>query len=226
MFKTLLNLVQDRRYGASVPKKPVNAATATSPAADLDRKQQILEAAAELVSEGGYAALSIRALAGRAEMSLGLLYYYFTDKHDVFEALMQEHQRRMTEFLDAFPREKGLEALLHEVMPVAERQWRVVGRMVAVWRAESSKDSAQVRRQRRRVAARQFEALGRALEECAAAEGAAVRDEPEIVPFVWSALMGLADLRTHGWTSRIDQQRLTGLTLDAIRREVLVAPDF
>lgn len=199
---------------------------ATTPGREADpgRRQQILDAAAALVSEGGYAALSIRALADRAGMSLGLLYYYFADKHDVFEALMQDHQRRMADFLDAFPRERGLEALLTAMVPVAETQWRVVGRIVSTWRVQTKHASAELREHRRGVAALQFTALGRALEECATADGATVRDEPELVPFVWSSLMGLADLRTHGWVSPIDQDRLAALTIDALVRELLADP--
>lgn len=185
-----------------------------------EKRRAILEAASELVTEGGYAALSIRALSERAGVSLGLLYYYFADKHDVFEAMMQDHQGRMTEFLDAFPRDRGLEALLREMVPITQTQWRHVGRMVAVWRAERKSDSQELRDQRVGAATRQFEALDRALRETAAAEERTIDDRPELVPFVWSSLMGLADLRTQGWLGDIDDQHLTDMTVGAVLRQL------
>lgn len=186
----------------------------------VEKRRAILEAASQLVTEGGYAALSIRALSERAGVSLGLLYYYFADKHDVFEAMMQDHQGRMTEFLDAFPRDRGVEPLLREMIPVTETQWRHVGRMVAVWRAERKSDSPQLRDQRVAAATRQFDALDRALRECAAAEGRTIDDRPELVPFVWSSLMGLADLRTQGWVGEIDDRHLTDMTIGAVLRQL------
>ncbi|QIX26487.1 TetR/AcrR family transcriptional regulator [Nocardioides sp. JQ2195] len=197
----------------------------TQPDTADQRRRSILDAAAGLLAEGGYGALSLRSLAARAGISLGLSYYYFADKHTVFEALMQEQQRVMIDFLDAQPREPGVAALLRAMVPVAEVQWRQVGRMVAVWRVErpeDAADSATAGNQRLAMAAAQFAALGRALEECAAAEGRRLISDPEVVPFVWAGLMGLADLHAHGWTEPIDADRLTDLTLTSLVSTVLV----
>ncbi|MFC0863179.1 TetR/AcrR family transcriptional regulator [Sphaerimonospora cavernae] len=189
-----------------------------------DRRSEILAAAAALLAEGGYAALSIRSLAARAKISLGLVYYYFADKHAVFEALMRDHQRRMTAFLDECPRTGGVAALLRAAVPVATRQWLHVGRMVAVWRTERPDNSAELREQRVGVALAQFDALRRALDEAAAAEGRTVRPDPEIVPFVWAGLMGLADLHAQGWVGEIDVDRLTELTVTSLVNQILDTP--
>lgn len=185
------------------------------------RTTAILDAAATLLAEGGYGALSIRALASHAGMSPGLLYYYFTDKHAVFEALMRDHQRRMKEFLDDFDRRQGVAALLHAMVPIANLQWSRVGRMVAVWRVERPDDSPELRRQRVGAATAQFDALGRALAECAEADGSGWWPEPEIVPFVWSGLMGLADLHAQGWVGKIDMNRLTDMTVNSLTDRIL-----
>lgn len=81
------------------------------------RATSILRAAAELLDEGGYAALSVRAIASRAKISAGLLYYYFEDRHAVFAALMMQRQREMVELLDALPRDEGLTSLLRRLVP-------------------------------------------------------------------------------------------------------------
>lgn len=191
------------------------------PVGGRDRRRLILDAAADLLSEGGYAALSIRGLAARAGISQGLLYYYFADKHAVFAALMQDHQAAMTHLLDDQPRAEGVRALLLAMVPAARLQWQRVGRVVGVWRVERPAISAEMRRQQLAAARRQFDALGRALRECAAAEGRTLRSEPEIVPFVWSSLMGLADLAAQGWVRTIDEDRLTDITITAIVDSVL-----
>lgn len=186
-----------------------------------DRRQLILDTASELLSEGGYTALSIRALAKRAGISLGLLYYYFADKHAVFAALMQDHQAAMADLLDSQPREAGVRALLDAMVPKAQVQWSRVGRVVAVWRVERPDITEEARARQVASANRQFDALARALEECAAGEGRVLRPEPEIVPFVWSSLMGLADLHAQGWVTEIDEDRLADITLNAIQDHIL-----
>ncbi|WP_162262624.1 TetR/AcrR family transcriptional regulator [Nocardioides sp. Soil796] len=191
------------------------------PSAADDKRRLILDAAAELVSEGGYSALSIRALASRAGMSLGLLYYYFADKHAVFAALMRDQQATMVELLDSQPRDLGLRSLLLAMVEPTRRQWLQVGRLVGVWRAERPDVTVEAREQQLDSARTQFEALERALRECAAAEGRVMRAEPEIVPFVWASLMGIADLHAQGWVTPIDEDRLTDITVSAIEEHVL-----
>lgn len=186
-----------------------------------DRRRLILDTAAELLSEGGYAALSIRGLAARAGISLGLLYYYFADKHAVFAALMQDHQAAMVELLDHQPRSAGVRALLLAMVPPTRLQWLRVGRVVGVWRVERPDLSAETREQQIAAARKQFEALERALRECAEVEGRTLRAEPEIVAFVWSSLMGIADLHAQGWVSRIDEDRLAAITITAIVDQIL-----
>ncbi len=186
-----------------------------------DRRRLILDAAAELLAEGGYAALSIRALARRAGISLGLLYYYFADKHAVFAALMHDHQSLMTELLDGAPRKPGVRALLLTLVPPTRQQWLRVGRLVGVWRVERPDVSTEAQERQLAAARRQFEALERALRECAAAEGRVLCPDPEIVPFVWASLMGIADLHAQGWTSPIDETRLTDHTITAVVDHIL-----
>ncbi|NKY33194.1 TetR/AcrR family transcriptional regulator [Nocardia speluncae] len=186
-----------------------------------DRLRLILDTATELLAEGGYAALSIRGLAARAGISQGLLYYYFADKHAVFAALMRDHQAALVDLLDNHPRTAGVRALLHAIVPPTRLQWLRVGRVVGVWRAERPGISAKAQERQVAAARAQFEALERALRECAAAQGRRLRPEPEIVPFVWSSLMGIADLHAQGWVTSIDEDRLTDIAITAVVDHIL-----
>src|SRR6476620_2827252 len=47
------------------------------------RRRRTLDAAAALLDEGGYTALTIRAVAKRSGTSTGLIYQYFADKQEI-----------------------------------------------------------------------------------------------------------------------------------------------
>lgn len=51
-------------------------------------KQKIISTALTLFSENGFHATSIRQIASKAEISLGLLYNYFASKEDVLKAIL------------------------------------------------------------------------------------------------------------------------------------------
>jgi AcrR family transcriptional regulator len=56
------------------------AAARATPASQVARRERILDAAAELASEGGWDAVQMREVAERAEVALGTLYRYFPSK--------------------------------------------------------------------------------------------------------------------------------------------------
>ncbi|GMT99582.1 hypothetical protein KH5H1_37010 [Corallococcus caeni] len=56
-----------------------------------ERVGRILDATLEVLAEDGYAGLSLRAVAQRAEVSLGNLQYYFPTKQDVVRALLARY---------------------------------------------------------------------------------------------------------------------------------------
>ena len=81
------------------------------------RRRQTLDAAAALLDEGGYTALTIRSVAKRSGTSVGLIYQYFVDKHDLFITLLNESQIESRSFVAALPRDQGVAALLTRIMP-------------------------------------------------------------------------------------------------------------
>lgn len=54
------------------------------------RKKQIIDAARSLLFEKGLSATSINQIAGRAELGVGTIYFYYKNKEELFAALQEE----------------------------------------------------------------------------------------------------------------------------------------
>ena len=71
---------------------------------DLDAEKNLRDAAIRAFAEKGYDAVSIRELAGRAGLSLSVLYYYYRSKRDLLRAVLvdsidhyfQQHEALMS----------------------------------------------------------------------------------------------------------------------------------
>src|SRR5436309_1074489 len=65
------------------------------------RRQRVIEAATQLASDGGYDAVQMRDVAGRADVALGTLYRYFPSKDHLLIAALYEWasalHRRLTQ---------------------------------------------------------------------------------------------------------------------------------
>ncbi|MFB9722121.1 TetR/AcrR family transcriptional regulator [Planobispora longispora] len=73
--------------GSSVRRNPVQQRS-------VERVNQMLDAAAALLDEGGYEALSTRAVAARAEVPIGSIYHFFRDKRGLADALARRNLER------------------------------------------------------------------------------------------------------------------------------------
>jgi TetR/AcrR family transcriptional regulator len=84
-------------------------------AADSGRRDQILDAALHVMAEHGFRGASIKRIAERAGLkSPALIYWYFADKHALFEAML----RRMAPFLSVVSEaEAALDDPPDEVLP-------------------------------------------------------------------------------------------------------------
>lgn len=186
------------------------------------RRRGTLDAAAALLDEGGYGALTIRAVAERAGTSTGLIYKYFADKHDIFVALLNESQVESAQFIAQLPRADGVAALLEAVIPESARQWSRVGRMTAVWR--EAVGSQQIERASVRellATAEQYNAeLERAVVEAADVEGRELVAGPAMIPFVLSGLRGVSDTLVNNWARHLDSAELISFTARAITRGI------
>ncbi len=78
-----------------------------------ERRQQILDAARQLLFRKGLAATSVNQIARTAELSIGTVYFYFENKEDIFAALQAEgleilHRDVLAACRDAKTPEAGL----------------------------------------------------------------------------------------------------------------------
>lgn len=71
--------------------------------AQAARRQRVLDAAMALGAEGGYDAVQMRAVAGRAEVALGTIYRYFSSKDHLLAATMVDWSADLEERLRRRP---------------------------------------------------------------------------------------------------------------------------
>lgn len=65
----------------------------------LDRRQQILDAALDVFAEQGFEAATTKDIAARADVTHGLIYFYFKNKEDLFGAACEYQAERVAERL-------------------------------------------------------------------------------------------------------------------------------
>jgi AcrR family transcriptional regulator len=58
----------------------------------IKRREAIMDAAAEIISETGVAGLTLQATARRARSSIGSMYHFFSDKDELLDALRERHR--------------------------------------------------------------------------------------------------------------------------------------
>ncbi|MGW0935276.1 TetR/AcrR family transcriptional regulator [Streptomyces sp. NPDC002666] len=190
------------------------------------RRRMTLDAAAALLDEGGYTALTIRSVAQRSGTSTGLIYQYFADKEEIFIALLIESQIESTAFVEALPRDEGVAALIASVIPQSARQWGRVGRLTATWsttEGDARYDRASVV-ELRDTARRYDDALHAAVVEAASREGRRLREDPALLRFVVSGLIGVSETLVNNWAPHLGPSDLTAFAADAITRGI-TAPD-
>lgn len=186
------------------------------------RRRMTLDAAAALLDEGGYAALTIRSVARRSGTSTGLIYQYFADKQEIFIALLDESQIESTAFVEALPRDQGLAALIASVIPQTARQWARVGRLIATWRTvegDARYDRGSVLKVRETTRLYN-EALHTALVEAAAEEGIPLIEDPAVLPFVLAGVTGVSDTLVNNWPPHLDASDLVDFAAAAIARGI------
>ena len=84
-----------------------------------ETRQAILRAALKRFANCGYAAASVQQIVGDARVSKPALYYYFSDKAALFEALVHEaHDERYRLMREAVGRGKDLRGQLVEILNV------------------------------------------------------------------------------------------------------------
>ena len=89
------------------------------PTSNGETRQGILRAALKRFAHCGYAATSVQQIVGDARVSKPTMYYYFSDKAALFEALVHEaHDERYRLMREAATRAKDLRGQLVEILNV------------------------------------------------------------------------------------------------------------
>jgi AcrR family transcriptional regulator len=89
------------------------------PTTNGETRQEILRAALKRFAHAGYAAASVQQIVDDAKVSKPTLYYYFADKAELFQALVNEaHDERYRRIQDAVKRAKDVRAQLVEILVV------------------------------------------------------------------------------------------------------------
>jgi AcrR family transcriptional regulator len=104
-----------------VPKRRARAREASSrgpgrpkgdPGAPNDVAERLLDAATELAAEQSFDACGLREIAARADVSSGMISYYFGDRRGLYEAMFQRAIDRVSDqvqtLLDVEPKGEGL----------------------------------------------------------------------------------------------------------------------
>lgn len=186
------------------------------------RRRGVLDAAAAILDEAGYQGLTIRSIAKRSGTSTGLIYQYFADKQDVFAALLREGQDELAGIIEEQSAAQSVAALLAAIIPAVAHQWGRVGHLAASWRDNDSLATANREgiRELAESTARLLAVLGEVLGAAAAAEGAALREDPAMLTFVWSGLTGVADTIANRWAREVEQAQLIEYSAQALARAI------
>lgn len=95
------SLLERGTLSAQLARVGVGNAAAGGDDEPLDRRQVILNAAAELFAEQGYDRCSIRDIAGKVGLLPGSVYHYFASKDELYLAVHGEGFRRLMESVNA-----------------------------------------------------------------------------------------------------------------------------
>ena len=85
-------------------KKPVSPRKAPSQGRSRFTVGQIVEAAARIFEERGYAGATTNHIAERAGVSIGSLYQYFPNKESILAVLLEEHTQEVANAVEAIRR--------------------------------------------------------------------------------------------------------------------------
>jgi len=116
-----------------------------------ERREVLLNAAAEMVADGLVDEISMESVALRAHVSRGLVYKHFSNRHDLLSALYQRESTRLhDELASDVLSASGLRAMLGVLIRGALRAQQTRGATFAALSAEGSRDGThQITRRRR-----------------------------------------------------------------------------
>ncbi len=185
------------------------------------RRRRIIDAAAQCFRMEGFHGASIARIAKLAEMSPGHLYHYFPTKDQIVEAIVEEEESELGEFINALDGKKGqgdfLTTISAQIEAMIERslQPQYLCLMLEI-SAEAARNPkiAQVLQQSDQRVAERFAQMARELGGVAAAQcedEAEFRARLEILPVLFA---GLAQRSIHN--GALDRAQMVRLVKDIL----------
>lgn len=104
-------------YAETVARGPVTGVE------KVDRQEQILEAALSLLAEQGISGVSMRAVARRAGVALGLVHYYFDDKSALIAAALRRVESMDLEIVEPDPELPATEQVIKALHRIADPEF-------------------------------------------------------------------------------------------------------
>jgi AcrR family transcriptional regulator len=161
---------------------------ATTP---LQRRREILDAAASLLAEGSWDGFAMRDVASRAGISAGAIYQYFAGKNEIFAALYTERLDAERTAL-ALLADADVEVLARHLVESFAEIYSRVGRHQLAWAAEGIAATPSVT-----TLSETFRALASevedALERAASRGGRTLAPGQGRMPLLWAMVNGVGD---------------------------------
>jgi AcrR family transcriptional regulator len=195
----------------------------------VGRRRDILRAASELLEREGYESFNVRSIARGAGVSAATLYSYFPTKNEIFAALMIQRFSDLRISLDSLDTSDGsatgsIEELLTRVMPELIDLYRHFGRHIHLWtQAEDESGSTVIAAKRAFIEATQ--ALELVVRKAATNEGAELDEDALLMPYIWSALFGIAFQHSNNMTGTLGYSReeLTRYAARSVARGLVIS---
>lgn len=162
------------------------------------RRRDILGAARALV-ESGVSDLTMRDVALKARVSPGTIYVYFKTKEEIFLTLYAARVDAFADEVDAVCAEaRDWDDLFSKFAERYLAFYRDYGHALNVWSLLADPAALEslppdLTQKLRAQVVRTFTTASSKAREVAAAEGRVLRDDPLVMPFLWTVLTGLAD---------------------------------
>lgn len=172
------------------------------------RRRRVLEAAMALAQEGGYEAVQMRDVAGRADVALGTVYRYFSSKDQLLAAVWSdwtaalERRLKTSQPLEGATRAELVEDFLRRATRPLERKPKLAAALVTSW--ASSDPNAVV--YQREVGSWMTRIVVEALDGLPPDDQHAIR---EVLAHVWHSVL-------LGWVQgRLSTERMYAILSDA-----------
>ena len=117
----------ENSHSQAAQRQPPQPRKQPRQARSLATVEAILEAAARVLAERGYAATNTNLVAERAGVSVGSLYQYFPNKDSLITALHERHAAQMYAAIAAVLAAERPQGLQGHVQAMVRRCWRRIG---------------------------------------------------------------------------------------------------